>query len=151
MLGNNEKDKKVSFLKSFPQLSLFKPNEKTSSGKKEKHFSFTKRSEKDQLKADWQNTCVEMNKRARNLQVKERSIPANCSLNIIQDALTEAEEKKIKIKPRNVFKAEDDSELSSKSQDNLHEIKKDSLTFDRNQRKSTKKKHLFRLNTMDTM
>ena len=71
MLGSNQKDKKKSFLKALPQLSLFKPNEKSSTvGKKEKHFSFTKRSEKDQLKADWRNTCVEMNKRAQNLQVK---------------------------------------------------------------------------------
>ena len=70
MLGNHQKDKKKSFLKALPQLSLFKPNEKTSTvSKKEKPFSFTKRSEKEQLKADWKNTCVEMNKRAQNLQV----------------------------------------------------------------------------------
>ena len=69
MLGNNQKEKKVSFLKALPQLSLFKSTEKASTGKKEKHFSFTKRSEKQQLKADWKNTCVEMNKRAQNLQV----------------------------------------------------------------------------------
>ena len=66
-----------------------------------------------------------------------------------------AEEKNIKIKPRNVFKTEDpelsDSALSSKSQDDLHQIRRDSLTFDRNPRRSTKKKHLFRLNTMDAM
>ena len=67
-----------------------------------------------------------------------------------------AEEKNIKIKPRNVFKTEDhpelsDSSLSSKSQDDLHQIRRDSLTFDRNPRRSTKKKHLFRLNTMDAM
>ena len=67
-----------------------------------------------------------------------------------------AEEKNIKIKPRNVFKAEDECEpsddnLASKSQDDLHEIRRNSLTFDRNPRKSTKKKHLFRLNTMDAM
>ena len=71
MLGNNQKEKKKSFLKAFPQLPFFKSNEKTSSvGKKAKHFSFTKRSEKEQLRADWKNTCVEMNKRAQNLQVK---------------------------------------------------------------------------------
>ena len=67
-----------------------------------------------------------------------------------------AEEKNIKIKPRNVFRAEDDpvlgeNSLSSKSQDDLHQIRRDSLTFDRNPRKSTKRKHLFRLNTMDAM
>ena len=72
MLGTNQqKDKKKSFLKALPQLSLFKPSEKTSTaGKKEKHFSFTKRSEKEQLKTDWKNTCVEMNRRAQKLQVK---------------------------------------------------------------------------------
>ena len=75
---------------------------------------------------------------------------------IIQDALTVAEEKNIRIKPRNVFKTWEDSELSenflsSQSQDDLRGIRKDSLTFERSPRKSTKKKHLFRLNTMDTM
>ena len=67
-----------------------------------------------------------------------------------------AEEKNIRIKPRNVFKTWEDSELSenflsSQSQDDLRGIRKDSLTFERSPRKSTKKKHLFRLNTMDTM
>ena len=52
MLGNNQKEKKKSFLKALPQLSFFKTNEKASTvGKKEKHFSLTKRSEKEQLRA----------------------------------------------------------------------------------------------------
>ena len=75
MLGN-KKEKKGSFLKALPQLSLFKPNEQTSTvGKKDKHFSFAKRSEKEQLKADWKNTCVEMNNRAQSLQVKVEIFP----------------------------------------------------------------------------
>ena len=70
MLGNNQKEKKVSFLKALPQLSFFKSNEKPSTdGKKENPFSFKKRSEKEQLKAEWKNTCVEMNNRAQSLQV----------------------------------------------------------------------------------
>ena len=77
MLGNNQKEKKKSFLKALPQLSFFKTNEKASTvGKKEKHFSLTKRSEKDQLRADWKNTCVEMNKRAQTLQVKVEFYPS---------------------------------------------------------------------------
>ena len=73
---HGEKEKKVSFLKALPQISLFKSNEKTSTvGKKENPFSFKKRSEKEQLKADWKNTCSEMNNRAQSLQVKVEIFP----------------------------------------------------------------------------
>ena len=77
----------------------------------------------------------------------------------LQAALQVAENKKVKIKPRNIFQSPDDNSevkklLSSRprhysSQDCLENIRRDSFTFDNIQRKSTKKKHLFRTNTMD--
>ena len=77
----------------------------------------------------------------------------------LQAALQAAEDRKVKIKPRNIFQSPDNNSEIKKllscrprhysSQDCLENIRKDSFTFDNIQRKSTKKKHLFRTNTMD--